>query len=59
MEPPSSLFLTIVAIVILVFAVLSFVTAVDYKNVAKNDLEAQSLSTDTANSFNIVIIIGR
>jgi hypothetical protein len=57
MGPPSSFFLAIVAIVILFFAILSFISAVNYKNVSNNDTEGDSISKGTANSLSTTMII--
>ena len=57
MGPPSSFFLAIVAIVILAFAILSFISAVNYKNVSNNDTEGESISKGTANSLSTTMII--
>lgn len=57
MGPPSSFFLAVVAIVILAFAILSFISAVNYKNVSNNDTEGDSISKDTANSLSTTMII--
>jgi hypothetical protein len=57
MGPPSSFFLAIVAIIILSFAILGFISAVNYKNVANNDTEGESIGKGTANSLSTVMII--
>jgi hypothetical protein len=57
MGPPSSFFLAIVAIVVLFFAILSFISAVNYKNVANNDTEGESIGKGTANSLSTAMII--
>lgn len=57
MGPPSSLFLAILAIVILGFAILSFISAVNYKNVSNNKTEGESIDKDTASSLSTVMII--
>jgi hypothetical protein len=57
MGPPSSFFLAAVAIVILAFAILGFVSAVNYKNVSNNTTEGESIDKGTAGSLSTVMII--
>ena len=57
MGPPSSFFLAVVAIIILSFAVLGFISAVNYKNISNNNTEGDSISKDTANSLSTTMII--
>jgi hypothetical protein len=57
MGPPSSFFLAVVAIVILAFAILGFISAVNYKNVSNNTTEGESIDKGTAGSLSTVMII--
>lgn len=57
MGPPSSFFLAIVAIVILAFAIFSFISAVNYKNVSNNATEGESIDKGTANSLSTTMIV--
>jgi hypothetical protein len=57
MGPPSSFFLAVVAIVILAFAIIGFISAVNYKNVSNNSTEGESIDKGTANSLSTVMII--
>jgi hypothetical protein len=57
MGPPSSFFLAVVAIVILAFAIIGFISAVNYKNVSNNSSEGESIDKGTANSLSTVMII--
>jgi hypothetical protein len=57
MGPPSSFFLAVVAIIILSFAILGFISAVNYKNLSNNPVEAETISKDSANTLSTTMII--